>query len=180
MTGADRWRLLPGPARLPDAAAPDVRGRSYEIVATVMLGEGDHGVLLAHGDRHSGYALRIDGGALVHHYVHAAHLTTLRYDGPLPTGAWVELGVQVDRIGLGATAHLMVDGIAVASGEIPLLARARTGYTGLDVGCDRGMTVAGYPGPARFSGQLRHIVVTAADDQWLDEAAILELEGATG
>ena len=73
-----------------------------------------------------------------------------------------------------------MDGQAVGTGEIPALARARIGYTGIDMGCDRGSTVGGYAGPARFTGDLLKIEIEADDDQWLDEPMALEIEGATG
>jgi len=50
----------------------------------------------------------------------------------------------------------------------------------VDVGCDRGLTVGDYPAPARFTGRLDRIDVHAEDDQWLDPAAVWEIEGATG
>ena len=32
---SEQWTLYPGPGRIPDAAAPDVRGRSHSIQAEV-------------------------------------------------------------------------------------------------------------------------------------------------
>ena len=140
----------------------------------------DDGVLIAHGDSTGGYALRIDDGHLVHHYVHAGVHSQLRSTVPVPVGRLLRAGVEITRTGESATVALVVDGIRAGTGEIPLLARARTGYTGVDIGCDRGQTVGGYPAPARFTGHLRCIEIDADDDQWLDEAAVLEIEGASG
>ena len=80
----------------------------------------------------------------------------------------------------GGTVTLLVDGAEVGSGALPALARARTGYTGVDVGCDRGLTVGGYDGPARFTGRLARVEIEAADDQVLDEAAIWAIAGTAG
>ena len=63
---------------------------------------------------------------------------------------------------------------------MPVLARARTGYTGVDIGCDRGLTVGGYPAPARFTGRLSRVVIEAADDQLLDEVTVWEIADAAG
>jgi hypothetical protein len=168
--------LFPGRSRISDAGSPDLRGRSYRIHADIELGEG---VLIAHGDSSGGYALRIDAGHLVHHYVHAGAHSVLRSTSPVPPGS-ARVGVHVTRIGEGAVVALVINGAEAGRGEIPQLARARTGYTGVDVGCDRGLTVGGYPAPSRFTGTLRRIEIEVEDDQLLDHVAILEIEGATG
>jgi len=173
--------LYQGRSRLPDAASPDLRGRSHRIAADVLLRSAlDEGVLIAHGDRNAGYAVRVEGGQLVHDYVHAGTHSVARSTIPVPVGRTVRLEARIRRIGEGGAVRLLVDGLDAGGGHIPALARARTGYTGVDVGCDRGLTVGGYPPPARFSGVLRHLEIEAADDQWLDEAAVLEIEGSTG
>lgn len=178
---SERWTLYPGRSRLPDAAAPDLRARSHSIAAEVLLpGPEDGGVLVAHGDRNAGYAVRVTGGLLVHDYVHHARRATTTSTVRVPTGRPVRLEVRVGRVGAGGEVVLLVDGAEAGRGTVPLLARARLGYTGVDVGCDRGLTVGGYPAPARFTGRLHQVDLEAADDQWLDEAAIWEIEGATG
>lgn len=179
MTTPARWTLYPGRSRLPDAAAPDVRGRSYRIAAQVLLRSAtDEGVLIAHGDRHAGYAVRLAGGLLVHHYVHAGTHSVLSSTRVVSVGRWVRLQVRVQRAEESGLVQLLVDGVEAGTGVIPALARARTGYTGVDVGCDRGLTVGGYPQPARFSGGLRCVEIEAADDQWLDPAAVMDLESS--
>jgi hypothetical protein len=81
------WTLYPGPSRIPDAAAPDVRARSHSISAEVRLpGPTDGGVLVAHGDRSAGYAVRVADGRLVHDYVHGAGLTTTVSTSTVPWG----------------------------------------------------------------------------------------------
>ena len=177
----DRWTLYPGRSRLPDAASPDVRGRSYRIVAEVLLsGREDGGVLVAHGDRHAGYALRVEAGHLVHDYVHAGVASRHTSTGVAPLGRWILLELQVTRVGAAGKVRLLVDGRHAGAGLLPLLSRARIGYTGMDVGCDRGVTVGGYPAPARFNGRLRRVTVTAEHDQWLDPVRSWLIEGATG
>lgn len=181
VTGSSRWTLYPGRSRLPDAAAPDLRGRSFTIASDVVLPTAaDGGVLVSHGDRNGGYALRVEDGRLVHDHVHAGHHSVTRSTCKLPTGRPVRVEVHVLRLGESGSVRLLVDGLVVGRGTIPALARARTGYTGVDVGCDRGLTVGGYAPPARFTGHLRCIEIEAADDQWLDEQAVMEIEGATG
>lgn len=175
------WTLYPGRARLPDAASPDVRGCSYAVRAEVRLSAPDSsGVVLSHGDRHAGYALHLRDGRLVHDYVHAGVRSTLRTRVTVPVGRWTHLELRVRRVGAAGAVTLLVDGRRVASGVLPLLARARTGYTGVDVGCDRGVPVGDYAAPARFPGTIRRVRVTTADDRWVDELGAMLLEGATG
>jgi arylsulfatase len=90
------------------------------------------------------------------------------------------VGLRVRRVGAAGAVTLLVDGQGVAAGVLPLLARARTGYTGVEVGCDRGVPVGEYDAPARFPGTIRRVRVTTADDRWVDEAGAMLLEGATG
>ena len=174
------WTLYPGRSRLPDAASPDVRARSHIIAAEVLLPRpSDGGVLIAHGDSGAGYALRIAGGRLVHHYVHRGLPTATTSSSEVPHGWPVRVEARVMRAGVGAEVVVVIDGAAAGVGTIPEMARARTGYTGVDVGCDRGLTVGRYPAPARFTGRLTRVDIDAADDQWLDHAAALSIEGAT-
>ncbi len=176
----NQWTLYPGRGRVPDAASPDVRGRSYAVTARVRVVPGDAGVLISHGDRHAGYALRLTDGVLVHDYAHAGVRTTTRAHLPVPTARWVAVGVRVRREVERGELVLLVDGDVVGEGSLPALARSRTGYTGVDVGCDRGLPVGDYAAPSRFTGELAHVVVVAEDDQWLDLDALWEAEGATG
>jgi len=97
----------------------------------------------------------------------------------VPHGWPVRVEARVMRAGVGAEVVVVIDGAAAGVGTIPEMARARTGYTGVDVGCDRGLTVGRYPAPARFTGRLTRVDIDAADDQWLDHAAALSIEGAT-
>lgn len=176
-----RWRLYRGRSRLPDAASPDLRGRSYVIrVDLQRLTEQDDGVLIAHGDSHGGYSLRIAGGLLLHHYVHAGTQTVTTSTLRVPVGRRLSVEVRVTREVEAAAVQLVVDGELAGTGSIPAMARARTGYTGVDVGCDRGLTVGGYPEPSSFTGQLWWVDVEAAHDQWLDQAAVLEIETSSG
>lgn len=175
------WTLYPGRARLPDAASPDVRGCSYAVrVEALLAATGGSGVLLSHGDRHAGYALHVHCGRLVHDYAHAGIRSRLTSRAAVPVDRWTELELRVRRVGAAGAVTLLVDGSHVAAGVLPLLARARTGYTGVDVGCDRGVPVGDYRAPARFPGTIRRVRVTTADDRWVDEIGAMLLEGATG
>lgn len=175
------WTLYPGHARVPDAAAPDVRGRSYAIRTTVVLDRPeDGGVLLAHGDGYAGYALRVASGRLVHDYAQDGVRSSVTSQASVPVGRPVLLEARVRRTGDSAQVSLHVDGEQCGEGTIAVLANARIGYTGLDVGCDRGRTVGGYPAPARFTGRFDRIEVVAEDDQVLDLPTAWAIDASTG
>jgi hypothetical protein len=180
VTGAREWVLYPGGGRLPWAAAPDLRGRSYEIRAEVFADSGDEGVLLSQGDRLAGYALGVHGRRLWHDYVHAGVRTRTVAAAALPMGRWTSAGVAITAAGRGAVVRLRADGRDLASGWIPRLCRDRISCSPMDIGCDLGLTVGDYPAPARFTGRLRRIVVEAAGGQQVDDAAALGLEAALG
>ncbi len=56
-----------GMGHLPSDVAPDLRSRSYTITAYVDIPtDGAEGVLIAHGDKTSGYSLYVQDGLLVH------------------------------------------------------------------------------------------------------------------
>ena len=56
--------FYPGTSDLPEHAAPNLRGRSFSIHATVELDEAAEGVLVAHGARFGGHSLFLKGGKL--------------------------------------------------------------------------------------------------------------------
>ena len=56
--------FYPGTSDLPEHAAPNLRGRSFSIHATVELDEAAEGVLMAHGARFGGHSLFLKGGKL--------------------------------------------------------------------------------------------------------------------
>jgi len=175
------WTLYPGPSRMPDAAAPDVRARSHSISAEVLLPTAsDGGVIVAHGDRTSGYSVRVADGHLVHHYVHGGGLCSTVSSSRIPVGRPVRLEVLVRREGPGGTVTLLVEDLAVGTGRIQSLARGRTGYTGVDVGCDRGLPVGTYDAPARFTGRLASVLIQAADDQHLDPVIAWQVADSAG
>lgn len=63
----ERYVYYPG-TNIPEGVAVNVRGRSYKIVADVVLDPGAQGVLFAHGSRFGGHSLFIKDNKL--HYVY--------------------------------------------------------------------------------------------------------------
>ena len=68
-TGRDEFTYYPGLVRIPEGAAPDVKNKSYQIKAEVVIPEsGAEGMLLTHGGRFAGYGLYVLKGKPVFCY----------------------------------------------------------------------------------------------------------------
>jgi len=178
---AATWVLHAGTRRVPAAAAPDLRGRSFRIRAEVETPPGGaSGVLFSQGDGCSGQALFVAERRLVHVYRYAGDARTTS-SSVLDAGAGPRvLELVVDRDADGARVTLLVDNGPVGQGVIDRLARTRIAYTGVDVGRDRGQPVGPYDAPFAFTGTIRRLVVVAAADQLLDLEAERRIEAATG
>lgn len=160
-----------GVGHVPTDAAPDVRGRDYLIEADVELKAGDEGVLIAHGDRTSGYSLYVQDGRLTFDLNIGGKHQIARADSKLPAGAHV-LGMRMSQASGDRTATLLLDGKPIGAagcehGFLTLIA-----WSGLDVGCDRGSPVSHYAAPFAFTGLLRKVTITMNPDQSLDAEAV--------
>lgn len=177
----ERYVYYPGAAAVPEGVAVNVRGRSYKIIADVMLEKDAEGVLFAHGSRFGGHTLFIKNGRL--HYVYnflGIPPEQTFVSEPLSEGAHA-LGVEFIREGVGehresiGTAKLYVDDKVVAEGPM----RAQVGkFTlcgdGLCVGWDSADTVSReYTNPFPFTGgKLLGVAVDVSGERYRD----LELE----
>ena len=159
-----------GMGHVPSDCAPDVRSRSYFIEADVTLGEGDEGVLIAHGDATSGYSLFVRDGRL-HHTLNVGGLrTTVSSDVAVAPGRR-RLGVQCVQ-GDGRRFILSIDGQPAGEVATHLGFMTLISWSGLDIGRDRGSAVGDYAEPFKFTGALRTVTVTMDADQALDGEAV--------
>ncbi|MFO1181010.1 arylsulfatase [Ottowia sp.] len=184
----------PGMGHLPTDVAPDVRSRGYDIVADVLIPpEGAEGVLIAHGDATSGYALYLQGGHLVHDINIGGLHQVLRSDRPVPPGRHrlgycMQLGPMVltpPIHGLGRvvvpssrTGSLWIDGepagkLAYKAGFTSLIS-----WSGLDIGRDRASPVSHYTAPFEFTGRLVRVTMTLQPQQDLAGGAVGQAEMA--
>ncbi|MBL8555811.1 MAG: arylsulfatase [Phenylobacterium sp.] len=176
---ADRRRFVlhRGMGHLPTDVAPDVRARSYRIEADVVLTPGCEGVLIAHGDATSGYALYVKDGRL-HHTLNVGGQKVTVSSDPLPPTA-TRLGVASLRSDAGPRAFtLLVDGRPAGEVTASIAFVTFISWSGLDVGVGRGSPVADYPAPFAFTGELAKVTVTLDTDQALDGDAVAEAEMA--
>lgn len=164
--GRTEFEFWPGMGHLPTDAAPDIRNRSYVIEAEVETDEGSEGVLIAHGDRCSGWSFYIKSGHLVHHYNFVGTQSVIRSAEPVAPGRHL-LEYRFTRTGEHqGQGELWVDGVRVASQEpfktLPLV----ISFEGLDVGRDPRVSVtADYDPPFGFSGRLHRVRMNLGNDQ---------------
>jgi arylsulfatase len=177
--------LHAGVGHVPTEIAPDVRNRSYSILATAEVSAGTRGVLIAHGDITSGYSLYMDAdGHLVHDMNVGGEHVVVRSGNPVSAGKRL-LGVRVRRLtreakptpatGPGLSSFtLLIDDEPVGETRTRLGFANFISWTGLDVGRDRGSPVSRYKSPFPFTGKLVKIDVLMDDDQALDGDGIGE------
>jgi arylsulfatase A-like enzyme len=171
-----------GMGHLPSEVAPDVRSRSYTITAHVDVPD-DHavGVLIAHGDATSGYSLFLRDGYLVHDLNIGGSHQLVTSDRRVTTGSHT-LGFRMVRSpGPGPFPHgvgtLLIDGEPVGTMETDQIFWLMISFSGLDIGLDRGTTVADYDrtgryiGPFEFTGTLVKVTVELDGDQAVDHDA---------
>ncbi|AMG84210.1 MULTISPECIES: arylsulfatase [Microbacterium] len=179
----ERYVYFPGTAAVPESVAVNVRGRSYKIIADVILEQGAEGVLFAHGSRFGGHSLFLKDNRLVYVYNFLGIPPEQSFTSDELAPGPHTLGVEFVREGAGehgesvGTATLYVDDRAVASGPM----RAQVGkFTlcgdGLCVGWDSADPVsAQYANPFPFTGgTLLGVAVDVSAEQYLD----MELEAA--
>ncbi|MEL7157364.1 MAG: arylsulfatase, partial [Actinomycetota bacterium] len=172
-----------GMGHLPSDVAPDLRSRSYRITAEVEIpADGAEGVLIAHGDATCGYSLFVRDGHLVHDLNIGGTHQLVTSDQPIPTGRACTLGFTMTRSpGEGpfptGTGTLLIDGEPAGTMTTDQIFWLMISWSGLDVGFDRGTTVADYDGTGRhlgpfaFTGTLHKVAVDLDVDQEVDHDA---------
>ena len=179
----ERYVYYPDTAAVPESVAVNVRGRSFKIVADVVLDQGAQGVIFAHGSRFGGHSLFLKDNRLTYVYNFLGIPPEQTFtSGELTPGPHT-LGVEFVRESAGehgesvGTATLYIDDEAVASGPM----RAQVGkFTlcgdGLCVGWDSADPVSRqYGNPFPFTGgKLLGVGVDVSAEQYLD----LEREAA--
>ena len=159
-----------GIARIPEAAAPDIKNKSFRIRADVVLPKGgEQGVLVTQGGISAGYALMLEAARPVFHYNFAsvAHYRIAAEKALQPGRHSIVFDFAHDGGGLGkgGTGTLSVDGEPVARGRIEKTVPFRISLDEtFDVGRDTGTPVTdSYDVPFRFTGQIEKLIVKPGD-----------------
>jgi arylsulfatase len=152
--------------RIPEAAAPDVKNKSFRITADVVLHNNDeHGIVVTQGGLSAGYALSFRDGKPVFDY-NRANVSHFRIAAPdaLTPGKHTlvfEFNYDGGGAGKGGTATLSADGKQVAQGRIEATMPYRfSGDETFDVGEDTGTPVSeDYDVPFKFTGEINKLVI---------------------
>jgi len=154
--------------------AVDVRNRSHEITASVVVPDGTvaNGVLLALGCVLGGWSFHLLDGRLRYvHNLYGKSVDVVESDGVIGPGAHT-LGFRYQKVDEeGGTTELLVDGAVVARGVIPKFTPTRYNNTGAGLSCgyELGPSVGdGYTAPFRFNGALTEVVVVVTGEPRVD------------
>lgn len=167
-----RQIYLPGGGRVPVAAAPDLRNRSYTITADVEIPDGGaEGVLVAQGDWCGGYAMYVRDGRLVHDYNFVGTHFVVTSEAPVPAGP-ASLSFRMRKTGpFSGEGTLAVNGVDCGTVAIPQTYRGQVSFIGMEVGRGPAPAVSNFEPPFAFTGTLHRVVFELADDQSADDAA---------
>jgi arylsulfatase len=160
-----KFVLWPGLERVPSDAAPRLTNTSYTIAAHITVpANGCEGVLISEGDRWGGYVMFVQDGKPCFHYHFPLERHEVRGTQNLTPGNHVITWTltKVER----ASGHgtLSVDGVEVASVDIPRILRGWMPFNGLHVGRNNGAPVGTtYEAPFPFTGKLHRIEVELLD-----------------
>jgi arylsulfatase len=173
------YRFYPGTSDLPEHAAPNLRGRSFKVLATVEITDADaEGVLFSHGARFGGHTLFLKDRKLwyVNNFLGIPPEQQVVSSREVGTGEHV-LGASFDVDHLGerkeaiGTATLYIDDEAVGTSDW----RTQPGHfalcgEGLGIGRDSADPVSKEYGPgyAFRGGTIRFVDVAAGDAPYLD------------
>jgi arylsulfatase len=174
----DVYVYYPGTAEVPESAAPNIRGRSFKVLAEVEIQSADAaGVVFAHGSRFGGHAIYLKDGKV--HYVYnflGVPPEQTFSSGELAPGRYV-IGMEFAKDHVGdrgeaiGTTRLHVDDQVVAEGSM----RTQVGYftlcgDGLCVGRDSSDAVSSaYTAPGDLTGaRVFQVEVNVGDDQYID------------
>jgi arylsulfatase A-like enzyme len=174
----DRYIYYPGAAEVPEAAAVNIRNRSYAIAAQVHVdSEKAGGVLFSHGARFGGHALYLKDGKLkyVYNFV-GSNEQTIDSTTQIPTGDVVLSAAFVregDAMPTTGTLTLYINDEKVGEGQI----MTQPGNfslvgEGLNVGKDPGEPVTDdYSGGRPYSltgGTIEQVIVDVSGRPYID------------
>ncbi|HVA42965.1 MAG TPA: hypothetical protein VNF50_05730, partial [Acidimicrobiales bacterium] len=169
----ERFEFRPGMASLPETLAPNLRNRSWRLLAELHVPESGtmEGVIATQGSNAGGWATWVKDGRL--HYVYnflGAALTTVSAEVPLPPGP---VTARIEFTATGAfqgDIDLYYGDVPVGQGHIPRTHLITFGMHGFTVGYQRGPAVSpSYEGRFEITpGSLERVVIEAAGRAWRD------------
>src|SRR3954447_12353759 len=174
----ETYVYYPHTAEVPEAAAPNIRGRSFKVLAEVEIASADaEGVIFAQGGRFGGHALYLKDrrAHYVYNFLGVAPEQLFSSDELAPGGYVIGMDFAKEDVGdpgeaLG-TIRLHIDDHVVAEGTM----RTQVGMftlcgDGLCVGRDSSDAVSSaYASPADLTGaSVLQVEINLSDDQYID------------
>jgi arylsulfatase A-like enzyme len=154
----NHYEYYAGISSLPDAVAPNLRNRSWQMTAEIDNTNGDAaGVIANHGGAAGGYAIYVKDHRLcyVDNFL-GTETTIVRADVPLPR-ARVTVKctfASTGTFGGGGDVELFHDDAPVGSGKVPRTVPISFGMSGFEVGYQRGPAITSdYDAPYRFTAE---------------------------
>ena len=170
--GRSVFTYYPGQVRIPEGAAPDMKNKSFKIVASVEVSaDGTDGMLITQGGRFAGWGLYVLGGKPVFCYnlADVDRYVVTGKDKLAPGKHTLELDFKTDGPGLGkgGTATLLVDGKPAGEGKIARTLPFRISLDEtLDCGEDTGTPVSeDYHVPFKFTGAIGKVVIRLGEEK---------------
>ncbi len=156
----------PNLLRLPEGASPDLKHRSHEVIADVVIPDGGaEGMLFTQGGRFAGYGLYVKDSKLMYHYnLAGVERFSVTSEKPIPTGN-VKLRMvytsDSDKPFAGADVKLFANDEQIGSGRVEKSIPNRvTLDETLDIGFDTGTPVAeNYEIPFKFTGTVKKVTI---------------------
>ncbi|MFE5320693.1 arylsulfatase [Paenibacillus sp. NPDC056579] len=160
--GRTTFVYYPGMAHLPTTAAPYINRSSYSITIPIFRSHvSAKGILIAHGNRSSGYTLYIKNNSLFCEYNDAGTVYKTQSSAGVPLGYSTIQFIFKRRGILQGVGKLFINGQDVGTVDMPRTLPFVLSVEGLDVGRDRLTPVSPrYPTPEfPFNGLIEKAVV---------------------
>ena len=170
--GRSVFGYYPGQVRIPEGAAPDMKNKSFQIVASVEVPKGGaNGMLITQGGRFAGLGFYVLGGkpAFTYNLAGVERYTIVGKDKLTPGKHTVAVDFKVDGPGLGkgGTATITVDDTPVGVGKLARTLPFRMSLDEtLDCGEDTGTPVSeDYAVRFEFTGTMGKVVIKLGDSK---------------
>ncbi len=179
----ERYVFHPGIGSMPETMAPNLRNRSWRLLAELDVPAGGaEGMIVCHGSHAAGYAVYVRDGRL--HYTHnflGTIVTTVTAEVDLPPGP------TIARVEFRATGRFEGDvdlyygDLPVAQGRVKPTTPITFGMEGFAVGYQRGgAVVPGWSGRLEFTpGALGRVIIEPEGRAWRDPAREDRMRAAT-
>ena len=162
--------LVPGMTRLTEGSVLNVKNKSYNVTAEVIIPEGGaNGVVLAQGGAFGGWVVYFKDGHLKYCYnLVGVHRYYAESTEPVTAGdhqVRIEFAYDGEGITKGGDVTLYVDGQQVGDGRVdrtmPFIFSADDG---MDVGTDTGLRVTDDEPKGYFTGEIRWVQIDLGID----------------